>query len=271
VSVLVGESDLKYLENQYGVRIAYRRRDSKQEDRKAGGVERSQSRPELLWLSGFRSDMDGNKANAVDAFAGEWGVAATRFDCTGHGHSDGDFEQSTLSTWLADAELVFNEVTLGPQVLVGSSMGGWLAMLLALRYPKRVSGLVLIAPAPDFTEAIWRELLEDERAHLESGKVLYQPSQYDDEPYPITPQLIEDGKRHLLLGGPIGIKCPIRILHGMADPDVPWEQSLKLARLLASDDLETHFFWSGDHRLSGSRELDALEDALRSLLHVRYD
>lgn len=245
---------VKTLQTPDGVTIAYRRREGKG----------SPEAPGLFWLSGFKSDMEGNKASYVDGFAAEQGLRAVRFDYRGHGRSGGAFEEGTLSQWLEDALLVFDQVTTGPQVLVGSSMGGWLALLLAGLRPERVAGLTLIAPAPDFTETMWKGFSEDERAVLERGEVLLRPSAYDDEPYPITPQLIEDGRKHLLLQAPIDVRVPVRLVHGQADPDVRWQLSLEIAELLTGSDVEVTLLKGGDHRLSDAAGLRALRQALQS-------
>ena len=203
-------------------------------------VERRGGRaPGLFWLSGFRSDMTGAKASAVDAFGASHGLAVTRFDYSGHGRSGGDFNEGTISRWLEEAEAVF-ATTRGPQIVVGSSMGGWLALLLnkALRDAgkSRVKALILIAPAVDMTEELMRaEMTPAEVETLARRGFIEQPSEYSDEPYPITARLIEEGARHLLFGGPIETGCPVTILQGGEDRDVPQAHALRLVSHLLHD------------------------------------
>ncbi len=223
--------------------------------------------PGLLWLGGFKSDMDGTKAMALDAWARKQGHSYIRFDYFGHGASSGDFAKGTLSRWRDDTLAVVDELTNGPQILIGSSMGGWLALLAALAHPEQVKALVLIAPAPDFTEDLmWAEFSDAVKAQLKRGEPYSQPSDYDDAPYPISPNLIWDGREHLILRNKIAITCPVRILHGMEDPDVPWQRSLTLCEKLASTDVQTTFIKSGDHRLSTETDLALLTKTLESLV-----
>ncbi len=222
--------------------------------------------PGIIFFGGFMSDMSGTKATALESFARAEGQAYTRFDYSGHGLSGGKFVDGTISRWRDDALAVLDKVTAGPQVLVGSSMGGWLALLCALARPDRVRGLVLIAPAPDFTDKLmWPEFSEQERATIMRDGALYQPSEYSEEPYVITRDLIEDGREHNLLDGTIEIDCPVRILHGMKDVDVPWQWSLKIAECLSSEDVQISFSKSGDHRLSTSADIERLCAAVRDL------
>ena len=223
--------------------------------------------PGVLWLSGFKSDMTGTKAAALDAWAARTGRGYTRFDYFGHGPSSGAFHDSTVSRWREDALAVIDGVTQAPQILVGSSMGAWIALLLALARPDRVAGMVLIAPAPDFTEdLLWAKMPDAAKREIESNGVWMRPSAYDDDPYPITRALIEDGRRHLLLGQPIGIDVPVHILHGMADQDVPWTHALRLVERLQSRDVVLELVKHGDHRLSTPGDLRRLEEALERLL-----
>ncbi|MBI1238183.1 MAG: alpha/beta fold hydrolase [Alphaproteobacteria bacterium] len=213
----------------------------------------------VLWLGGFMSDMTGTKATALDAWAAETGETFLRFDYFGHGASGGAFVDGTISRWRDDAVAVLDRLTEGPQVLVGSSMGGWIATLLALARPERVSGIVYIAPAPDFTEELmWKNLPEPARRQILEEGVWHRPSEYDDGPYPITRALIEDGRRHLVLGGPIAIDCPVAVLQGMADPDVPWAHAMRLVAALRTQDVTVTLTKSGDHRLSGEADLARL-------------
>jgi pimeloyl-ACP methyl ester carboxylesterase len=219
--------------------------------------------PGLVWLGGFKSDMTGTKAGHLARWAAQDGRAFLRFDYSGHGASAGAFEDGTISRWLADALAVFDAETDGPQVLIGSSMGGWIAALLALRRPARIKACVFIAPAPDFTEELmWNAMTGPERDAILTRGRLVEASPYSDEPTIITRALIEDGRKHLLLGGPIDIACPVRILQGMADPDVPYHHALRFAECLTADDVEITLLKSGDHRLSKPHELAALIDII---------
>ncbi len=221
--------------------------------------------PVLVFLPGFRSDMEGTKALALDAWAARNGRAMLRFDYAGHGASGGRFEDGTIGRWADDAATAFDRVSEGPAVLVGSSMGGWIALLLALRRPERVAGLVGIAAAPDFTETlIWPELSFEQRAALMSEGRILLPSDYGD-PTPVTRALIEDGRRHLLLDAPINLQCPVRLLHGQRDPDVPWQVSLLLAERIAGEDVRLHLVKDGDHRLSQLSDLALLETVVAGL------
>ena len=224
------------------------------------------SGPTAVFLPGFRSDMQGSKAAETAALCAELGTACLRLDYAGHGASAGRFEDGTIGEWTADALLLIDRVTAGPLVLVGSSMGGWIALLAALARPGRVAALVGIAPAPDFTEALmWEAMLPAERAALLRDGAIYVPSQYGD-PTPITRALIEDGRRHLLMAGPVPLDCPVRLLHGQGDPDVPWETSLRLAGCLTSADVQVTLVKDGDHRLSRPADLLLLRRLLAPLL-----
>jgi pimeloyl-ACP methyl ester carboxylesterase len=214
--------------------------------------------PTVVFLPGFRSDMMGAKAVAVAEWCRAQGRACLRLDYSGHGASEGVFTEGTIGRWTADALAVVDAVTDGPLVLVGSSMGGWIMLQVALQRPPRVVGLVGVAAAPDFTEALmWQSMMPAERAVLERDGVLMVPSAYG-EPTPVTKALIEDGRRHLLMGGPIGLACPARLLHGQRDPDVPWETSVRLAERLAGDDVQVVLVKDGDHRLSRDSDIALL-------------
>lgn len=222
--------------------------------------------PGAVWLGGFKSDMTGTKAQALGDWAARENRSYVRFDYFGHGRSTGDFRNGTITRWRDDALAVIDGLTDGPQILVGSSMGGWLALLAATARPEKVAGLLLIAPAADFTEALlWTKLPDEARRRIvEQGEWL-RPSAYDPEPYPITRELIEDGRKHLLMDKPIRLSCPVRILQGMQDPDVPWEHALKLARLIEGD-VTTTFVKNGDHRLSTPENLKLIERTLDGLI-----
>lgn len=223
--------------------------------------------PGVVFCTGFMSDMTGSKAVAIEAFARARGHACLRFDYSGHGESEGTFEEGTIGSWFADALAAFDALTEGPQIVVGSSMGGWIALLLARARPARVAGLVGIAPAPDFTEdLIWAPMPEAQRAELLAKGVVYQPSDYGEKPYAITKALIEDGRNHLLLRAPLAFDGKVRLLHGMQDPDVPWELSPKIAAVLTAADVRVTLVKDGDHRLSRDQDLDLLRGTLAELL-----
>jgi len=218
--------------------------------------------PGLFWLGGFNSDMKGIKALALDAWAAEHGRACVRFDYSGHGESGGKFVDGTIGRWLEESVAVFEQFCRGPQVVIGSSMGGWMALLLARAIARRsgkasLAGLVLIAPAPDFTEELmWKGFSSDIRREIETKGVWMRPSQYGDgTPYPITRNLIEEGRNHLLLGGSIEVGCPVRILQGAKDPDVPWQHAFALVHRLPADDVVLTMIQDGDHRLSRPQDI----------------
>ena len=222
---------------------------------------RTGSAPGLFWLSGFNSDMRGTKAIALDAWAAERNRACVRFDYSGHGESGGAFVDGTIGRWLEETVAVFEQFCAGPQVVIGSSMGGWMALLLAREMARRparrasLAGLVLIAPAPDFTEELmWKNFSPEARHEIETNGVWLRPSAYG-EPYPITRALIEEGRNHLLLGGSIDVGCPVRILQGAQDPDVPWQHAFALAHRLPADDVVLTMIQDGDHRLSRPQDI----------------
>jgi pimeloyl-ACP methyl ester carboxylesterase len=222
--------------------------------------------PTVVFLPGFRSDMTGDKATALAAFCVERGQAMIRFDYSGHGSSGGRFEDGTIGRWTEDALAVIDRRSEGPLVLVGSSMGGWIALLAACARPDRVAALIGVAAAPDFTETLmWEAMTFEERATIMRDGVLHVPSQYG-EPYPITRALIEDGRTHLLLNDPIAIDCPVRLLHGQRDADVPWETALRVAEQAISQDVEVILVKDGHHRLSRPQDLALLCRTLGALL-----
>jgi pimeloyl-ACP methyl ester carboxylesterase len=222
--------------------------------------------PTVVFLPGFRSDMNGEKATALAAFCAARGQAMLRFDYSGHGASGGRFEHGTIGTWAQDSLTVLDRLSTGRVILVGSSMGGWLALLTALRRPERVAAIVGVAAAPDFTEKLmWDAMTFDERAQVMRDGKLQIPSQYG-EPTTITRALIDDGRKHLLLDGAILLDCKVRLLHGQADPDVPWEMALRTAEQLTSQDVEIILIKDGDHRLSRPRDLALLRRTLAALL-----
>jgi alpha-beta hydrolase superfamily lysophospholipase len=239
------------------------------EAREIAVLARKGAAPGVFWLGGFRSDMGGAKATAVDRFAAGRGLAATRFDYSGHGRSGGAFADGTVSRWLEEALTVFDGLTAGRQVVVGSSMGGWLAVLLAeARRPSgRVAGLVLIAPAFDMTRALmFDRWTKKARKEFAASGVHLQPSEYSAEPYPIGRALIEDGDRHLLAGRLVDVACPVHILQGREDKDVPWQHAAALVSRLASDDVVFTLVKDGDHRLSRPEDIARLEAAIAHMV-----
>jgi len=222
--------------------------------------------PTVVFLPGYRSDMTGDKATALAEFCGELGHAMLRFDYSGHGSSGGRFEDGTIGVWTTDALAAIDRLSDGPLVLVGSSMGGWIALLCALARPERVAALVGIAAAPDFTEALmWQALSFEQRAWVMEHGIVHVPSRYG-EPTPITRALIEDGRTHLLLDESILLRCRVRLLQGQADPDVPWEMALRIAEQVAGTDVQVTLVKDGDHRLSRPQDLALLRRLLRDLL-----
>jgi len=228
--------------------------------------------PPVVWLGGFKSDMRSTKATFLDEWATRRGRAYLRFDYSGHGESEGAFEEGTISRWLEETLAVLERFLKERPILVGSSMGGWIALLAARRLlasqpDLAPAGMVLIAPAVDFTERLmWDRFPEDIRRAVEEKGVYYRPSAYSPEdPYPITRGLIEDGRNHLLFGSPIQTGCPVHILQGMEDPDVPWQHALKLVEHLPGDSVSLTLVKDGDHRLSRPEDLERLIGAIEAV------
>ena len=242
-------TDPSFLTTPQGQRIAYDR---------IGGRE-----PGVVFLHGLRSDRTGTKALALADWARRTGRAFVRFDCSGHGRSSGRFEEGAIGDWFADALAVLNLLTGGPQVLVGSSMGGWLALLLARAVPGRVRGLVGIAAAPDFTEdSMWAQATEAQRTALLRDGFIQGPGDYGDEPYVITRRLIEEGRAHLVLRSPLSLPFPVRLLHGTADTDVPPAVALRLLDHATSPDIRLTLVKDADHRFSSPACLALIETAI---------
>ncbi len=222
--------------------------------------------PTLVFLPGFGSNMTGEKATMLAAHAAQLGHACLRLDYSGHGASGGQFISGTVGRWTEDALFLIDRLTEGKLVLVGSSMGGWVALLAALARPERMASLVGVAAAPDFTETLlWGGLSPDARATLMRDGLLRVPSEYGGEQV-FTRALIEDGRTHLLLGGPVALACPVRLLHGQRDEAVPWRTSLDLAERVAGDDVRVVLVKDGDHRLSRAADLALLARTVGSLL-----
>ncbi len=223
--------------------------------------------PVVVFCPGFASDMGGTKAVRLSDWCEARGQAMLRFDYAGHGKSGGRFLDGCIGDWAADAAHVIATAAEGrPVLLVGSSMGGWISLLLARGLGARLAGLLLIAPAPDFSELLIRPQLSSVQFEiLQTNGVIYLPSAYG-EPTPMTLKLLDDGAQNLVLGGPIAVCCPVRIIHGIRDEDVPWELSLKLAECLESEDVRITLVKDGEHRLSRESDLTLLESLLASLL-----
>jgi pimeloyl-ACP methyl ester carboxylesterase len=242
-----------YLTTPQGRHIAYHRTEGRG--------------PGVVFLGGFRSDMTGSKALHLQAWAEATGHAFLRFDYSGHGLSHGDFTDGAISDWREDAAAVIDVLTEGPQLLVGSSMGGWIALLLARDRPERVAGLVGIAAAPDFTETMWNdEFSVAERARLMETGLILRPSDYSDDPYPITRRLIEDGRQNLVFDRPLPLQVPVRLLQGTADTDVPPAVALRLLDHVTAPDLRLTLVKGADHRFSAPDCLALITATLDSLL-----
>lgn len=235
-----------YTRNAKGIDLAYRHHPGRE--------------PGVLFLPGFKSDMHGSKATALWQWCEQQGMACTLCDYSGHGMSGGVFEDGCITDWLADAVTVWQETGAGACIIVGSSMGGWLALLLARNHPEAAHAVVTLAAAPDFTEKLmWDVASEDQRAELmANGRYAIANCYEDQAPYIITRKLIEDGRNHLLLQGSIAVRCPIRMLHGTADADVPWQFSAQALQQVESADARLTLLKDGDHRLSTPEHLALL-------------
>ena len=242
-------------------RIAYRRLDTAvRGDTGADG-------PGIVFLIGHGSDMDGTKAMACEDWARRNGRACLRFDYSGHGLSSGDFLDGNISSWSADCLAVLDALTIGPQILVGSSLGGWLMLNVALARPDRVAGLIGIAAAPDFTEdLLWAAFTDDQRRQIEAEGMIALPNPYSDEPVIYPWHLITDGRHNLRLRGGLDITCPVHLLHGMQDVEVPWQTATATAAALASDDVEVTLVKEAGHRFSEPEEIARLVAALDRMI-----
>lgn len=237
-----------------GVALAYRRVQAARKDF-----------PGVLFLGGFMSDMTGTKAAYLEDRCRARGQAYVHFDYEGHGASSGAFTACNIGLWLQDALDVFDALTDGPHIIVGSSMGGWIALLLALRRKERVAGLIGLAPAPDFTADIYNTVFTDnERRAIEKGDTVFLDGGYGD-PYPLTRQLFDDAKKFLLLNAAIDVACPVRIIHGKNDAAVPWQKSLTIKEKLTSQDVAIAWVEDGDHRLSRDQDLALIDRTIEEL------
>lgn len=235
----------KYFDSPHGTRIAYHKSEG--------------TAPGVMFLGGFMSDMEGGKALALEAHCKKTGRAFIRFDYQGHGASSGAFADGTIGLWAKDALAVLDHLTQGPQVLVGSSMGGWTALLCAKARPGRVKGFVGIAAAPDFTTRMWQdELNEAQRQAISSVGLVKIPTEYGPEPYTLTKALFDDGFKNRVVHVPLHLDIPIRLIQGTADLDVPWQTALHIAEMVTSNDVDIILVPEGDHRLSDPRDLARL-------------
>lgn len=230
-------------------------------------VDRSET-PGLVWLPGLNSTMTNTKVSALHSWAAQTNHSMLRFDYSGHGASDGEFAAGTIGQWLEESLAILREVARGPQILVGSSMGGWLVLLIlraianaepAVENLCPIEGAVLIAPAWDMTEELmWNQFSDEARAAIETQGFYQRPSNYDDGPYTISKQLIEEGRRHLIGDDRFTPPCPVRIIHGIEDPDVPWRHVNKLNRTLQGENVMLSFIHNGDHRLSRPEDIEKM-------------
>ncbi|MGB8623660.1 MAG: alpha/beta hydrolase [Paracoccaceae bacterium] len=242
-----------YLDTPQGRRIAYHR--------SAGAA------PGVVFLGGFKSDMEGTKAVHLESWAQSQGRAFLRLDYSGHGQSSGAFTDGCIGDWATDAMAAITALTEGPQILVGSSMGGWIALLAARAMPERLAGLVGIAAAPDFTEdSMWAGFTTAQRAEMEQIGRVALPSEYSDEPYVITARLIEDGRNHLVLRAPLALSVPVRLLQGTEDEDVSQEVAVRLLHHIDGGDVRLTLVKGADHRFSSSDCLALIEDSISDVL-----
>lgn len=221
----------------------------------------------VVFLSGFMSDMDGTKASALHEFCKKHNYPFVRFDYFGHGKSSGKFTDGTIGIWKQNVLDVLDNLTTGKQILVGSSMGGWLMLLAALERPERIAGLVGVASAPDFTEdLIWNEMTPGQQRELQENGIFNLESEYGEAPYPITLQLIQEGRKHLLLHSNININCPVRLIHGLKDEDVPSSLSTRIALQITSSDVKVKLVENGDHRMSTPENIELLCETIEKLI-----
>lgn len=244
-------------------KIALKHRAAKQGEENSGG---------FVWLGGYRSDMDGSKAIALDEHAGKLGLACTRHDYSGHGVSDGAFIDGTISRWLEESLAVFRSYTKGPQILVGSSMGGWIALRMVQELTKsdeldRVKALLLLAPAPDFTKELYQpKLTKEQKSDLQAQGYFEVPTPYGPDPNIFTKNLFDDGEQNLVLSSKLELGVPVHIIQGMDDPDVPWQHAMRLVENLPSEDVVITLVKDGDHRLSRDQDIEKILTSVDGLL-----
>ena len=226
--------------------------------------------PGLVWLGGYCSDMLGGKAQHLDQWAEAHNHSMLRFDYSGHGESGGEFKDGTISLWLEQSLATYRAFTTGPQILIGSSMGGWIALRIVqelIKAGEKPAGLILLAPAPDFTQALVEPALtEDQKNQLKTQGYMEEPSEYSPQPYIYTKNLIEDGRANQVLNGIIETGCPVHILQGMEDPDVPYAHALRLVEHLPVDNVTLTLIRDGDHRLSRPQDLDLLTRTVEAMI-----
>ena len=246
------DTPAQILAREDGVRIAYHKFTGRS--------------PGIVFLTGFMSDMEGTKATLLEEMCRQDGRAFLRFDYQGHGQSSGNFDDGTITVWAEDSLSAIDRLTEGPQILVGSSMGGWMMLLVARARPERIASLVGIAAAPDFTvEMLPRGLTSEQRDEIEKNGLVRIPTEYGDMPYTITKAMLESGNDNQVMAEPLDIRVPVRLLHGLKDTSVPWQVSLDLQKNLASDDVVVTLVKNGDHRLSEDADLERLTDTVRRL------
>lgn len=223
--------------------------------------------PTVVFCGGYMSDMEGTKAIFLENTCRDLGISFLRFDYSGHGKSSEDFVDGTIGTWSEDALSVIDEVTKGEIIIVGSSMGGWIGLLVSLARKERIKAFIGIAAAPDFTrELMWDHYSSAIKETLKKDGIYLEPSEYSDEPYKVSYKLIQDGENHILLNKPITLDCPVRLFHGLLDQDVPYKYSSRIAEKLTSDDVIISFNKSGDHRLSSEADLNRLKQAISEFI-----
>ncbi len=260
-------SDPQFMPIRQDITIAYRH---------DGAVDSENGPTGLFWLGGFMSDMEGSKATVLADLTEQENRPCLRFDYSGHGSSTGQFRDGTISTWLEESVAVFRSQTSGPRILIGSSMGGWLALLLYRYFQQnepdvanRIKGIVLIAPAADMTQKLmWDKYADAARSEITENGFYAEPSDYGDEPYVITRDLIEDGKQHCLMDIGMSVSCPVRILQGEDDPDVPWQHGAKVFQCIKGNDVAFTLIKSGDHRLSTPQNLVTIKQTCQQLMAI---
>jgi pimeloyl-ACP methyl ester carboxylesterase len=223
--------------------------------------------PGVIFCSGYASNMLGTKAEFLNERCAEAGLSFLRFDYQGHGQSSGSFTDGTIGEWFEDACVVFQRLTEGPQILVGSSMGGWIALMLALKHPAQARAMIGVAAAPDFTEELFLpNLTAAEQARFDHEGILYRKAPPPDMPLPVTKKLVEEARKHLLLRSPIAVTCPVRLLHGIQDADVPWRHALRIAEMIPHGDVRIMLVKDGGHRLSRSQDLELLWQTVKEFV-----
>ena len=221
------------------------------------------SEPGIIFFSGYKSDMNGTKACSIERFCIEQNISFTKFDYYGHGKSDGKFEDGTITRWLEDSILIFDKITEGKQILIGSSMGSWIMFLLAAKRKLNIACVIGIASAPDFTKSFWKNAKLDVKKELIEKGIFWQNSLYSDDKTPITYKFIIDSKKFYILKDKISLDCPVRLIHGLNDKDASYKNSIKLAKKITSPDISIHFLPEGDHRLSKPNEINCIIQLIR--------